>query len=151
MQHKKLLALLLLLVCAAAPASALAPLLPGLPLLPLLAPLPPMSPMNMGGLGFLPMMSWAAGGRSGGRGVGPGPFGSAGYPLQNGPMPKELKSDPKDVKEFKKAAGLSGLSSQLPPRGTRPMSMKRFYACAPTAMPGLVVPYGALRSLGVVK
>ena len=70
---------------------------------------------------------------------------------QNGPMPKALKSDSKDVEEFKKAAGLSGLSSQLPPRGTRPMSMKRFYACAPTAMPGLVVPYGALRSLGVVK
>lgn len=161
---RRRLALLVVAACcilggtlAAEPAPApLVPTVPNLPMLPLhpslpLLPMLPMLPMPPTGFfSALPMMSLAGRGRGGGM----GPFGGGGsaYATSNGPMPLGMMSGEPDEKAFKKAAYLSGLTSNVQYRGTRNgMSLKRYYASQPTAMPGLIVPLGAMRAMHIAK
>ena len=116
-------------------------------------PMPPLSPMPPGGFfSALPFLSLAGRGRGGGM---MGPYGAApsGYASSlagGGPAP--AAGGEVDEAAFKKAAYLSGLTSGPQYRGTRDgVSLKRYYANQPTAMPGLIVPFGALRAMNLVR
>jgi len=109
-------------------------------------PLPPLLPMPALGpqiFNALPLMAAAGYGRGGAS----GPFGRGGYPLPNGPMPAMTGDQNSDENAFKRAAYLSGITSGLPARGARGQNLKRFYSCQQQALPGLIVPYGALRAM----
>jgi hypothetical protein len=124
---------LLLFASALCTASAMLPF----PMPPML----PMPPLGPGVFNALPLMAAAGYGRGGSS----GPFGRGGYPLPSGPMPS--MSGTPDENAFKRAAYLSGLTSGLPARGARGQNLKRMYSCSQAALPGLIVPYGALRAL----
>ena len=132
------------------PSLPMLPLFPSLPLLPML-PMLPMSPMPPTGFfSALPLMTIAGRGRGGAM----GPFGGGGsaYPSSTGPMPLGMMSGEPDEKAFKKAAYLSGLTSNVQYRGNRNgLSLKRYYASQPAAMPGLIVPLGAMRAMQLAK